>query len=54
MATTVSGIAELCKVHDVDILETMIKSEVHKKVVCSLDQQLPTWCNQIDTVYVVN
>ncbi|CAG8767974.1 10065_t:CDS:2, partial [Gigaspora rosea] len=31
-----------------------IKSEVHKKMVYSLDQQLPTWWNQVDTICVVN
>ncbi|CAG8664499.1 53_t:CDS:2, partial [Scutellospora calospora] len=84
--------AELCKVHDMDIIELElprikaeskkrnkifetihnifnaeivdnklfikfnggIKSEVHKKVVYSLDQQLPTWWNQIDSICVVN
>ncbi|CAG8631382.1 10830_t:CDS:2, partial [Diversispora eburnea] len=31
-----------------------IKSEIHKKVMNSLDQQLPAWWNQIDNICVVN
>ncbi|CAG8464164.1 20844_t:CDS:2, partial [Racocetra persica] len=82
--------AELCKVHDVDIIELelprikaegdkifetihdifnaeivdnklfikfngLVKSEIHKKVMNSLDQQLPpTWLTAIDAICVVN
>ncbi|CAG8457652.1 1269_t:CDS:2 [Dentiscutata erythropus] len=83
---------ELCKVHDVDIIELELphikakgkkhdkifktiynifnveivdnklfikfngglKTEIHKKLVYSLDQQLPTWWNQVDSICVVN
>ncbi|CAG8703629.1 3014_t:CDS:2, partial [Ambispora leptoticha] len=31
-----------------------VKAEIHSKLTYSLDQQLPTWWNQIDTICVVN